>query len=108
MGPALERVAELNARKHGDSGVEKIDLEDRPVFGFGNSSRNQCASTASLRVPMAGQYGSMKVHALAPILLSIHSLRQLGAIIDFENDLAIFRKVDAQRVVSLERSSAGH
>lgn len=61
---------------------------------------------------MAGQHGSMKVHALdqgsAPILLSVHSLRQLGAIIDFENDLAVFKNIDAHRIVALERSSAGH
>ena len=54
----------------------------------------------------------MKVHALdqgeAPILLSVHSLRQLRAMIDFENDLVVFRKVDPTRIVSLERSNAGH
>lgn len=109
---ALEKVVALNQARHGAPGVEKIDFSDRPVFGFGNSSRNQCASTASLRVPLAGQHGTMKVHALdqgeAPILLSIHSLRQLGAIIDFEADLAVFRHVDPTRMIPLERSSAGH
>ena len=54
----------------------------------------------------------MKVQALdqgsAPILLSVHSLRQLGALMDFENDLAVFRHVDPTRVIQLERSSAGH
>ena len=54
----------------------------------------------------------MKVHALdqgsAPILLSNHSLRPLGAVIEFENNLAIFRHVDPSRLVPLERSSAGH
>ena len=109
---ALEKVAELNASRHGDSGVEKVDFSDRPIFGFGNSCRNRCASTASLKVPMAGKFGSMRVHALdqgeAPILLSVDSLRRLGAIIDYEHDLAIFRSVDAGKVVPLERSSAGH
>ena len=109
---ALEKVVALNQARHGEPGVEKIDFSDRPVFGFGNSSRNQCASTASLRVPLAGQHGTMKVHALdqgeAPILLSIHSLRQLGAIIDFEADMAVFRNVDPCRMIPLERSSAGH
>eukprot|EP00434_Breviolum_minutum_P003006 symbB.v1.2.002643.t1/scaffold142.1/size299426/1 len=109
---ALEKVVALNQARHGEPGVEKIDFSDRPVFGFGNSSRNQCASTASLRVPLAGQHGTMKVHALdqgeAPILLSIHSLRQLGTIIDFEADMAVFRNVDPCRLIPLERSSAGH
>ena len=109
---ALEKVAALNSEKRGNTGVMNIDFKDRPVFGFGNSSKNQCASTASLSVPMGGQCGTMRVHALdqgeAPILLSVHSLRQLGALIDFEHDLAVFRSVDPTRVVSLERSSAGH
>ena len=61
---------------------------------------------------MAGRLGTMRVHALdegsAPILLSIHSLRRLGAVIDFENDLAVFRHVDPKKMIRLERSSAGH
>jgi hypothetical protein len=109
---ALSQVAELNEKKRGVTGVEQVDLNERPVFGFGNSSKNRCVSTASLSVPLGGKCGSMKVHALdqgsAPILLSIHSLRQLGAVIDFENDLAVFRHVDSSRLVPLERSSAGH
>eukprot|EP00435_Cladocopium_sp_Y103_P067611 s899_g30.t1 len=109
---ALERVAELNASKRGNTGIERLDFSERPIFGFGNSSKNRCASTASLQVPMAGQVGSLKVHALdqgeAPVLLSVQSLRRLGAVIDYEHDLAVFRNVDPCRVVSLERSTAGH
>ena len=109
---ALERVTDLNTRKRGATGVANIDFSDRPVFGLGNSSKNQCASTADLQVPMAGRLGTMKVHALdegsAPILLSIHSLRRLGAVIDFEHDLAVFRHVDPRKMIRLERSSAGH
>ena len=109
---ALERVTDLNTRKRGATGVANIDFSDRPVFGLGNSSKNQCASTADLQAPMAGRLGTMKVHALdegsAPILLSIHSLRRLGAVIDFEHDLAVFRHVDPRKMIRLERSSAGH
>ena len=61
---------------------------------------------------MAGQMGSLKVHALdqgeAPVLLSAQSLRRLSAMIDYEHDVAVFRNVDPCRVVSLERSAAGH
>jgi len=109
---ALENLANINVEKTGHTGIEKVDLSERPVFGFGNSSKNQCASTASVSVPMGGKLGMMKVHALdqgsAPILLSAHSLRQLGALVDFENDLAVFRHVDPTRAIQLERSSAGH
>ena len=63
-------------------------------------------------MPWNGSEGVIKVHALdkgsSPVLMSIDSLRRLGAIIDFEADLAIFRKVDPQKVVKLERSAAGH
>lgn len=38
----------------------------------------------------------------------IHSLRRLGAIVDFECDKAVFRHVDPRKVVKLERSAAGH
>ena len=73
---ALERVAELNASIRGNSGIEKLDLSERPVFGFGNSSKNRCAST------MAGQMGSLKVHALdqggAPVLLSVLFSHSVG------------------------------
>ena len=55
-----------NGFKRGNSGIEKLDLSERPVFGFGNSSKNRCASRAGLQVPMAGQMGSLKVHALDP------------------------------------------
>lgn len=109
---ALEKVVDLNTLKRGVTGVGSVDFGDRPVFGFGNSSKNQCASTTDLEVPLGGATGSLRVHALdqgsAPILLSIHSLRKLGAVIDFEHDLAIFRHVDPSRMIHLERSSAGH
>ena len=107
-----ENLANINVEKRGHTGIEKVDLSEKTVFGFGNSSKNQRASTASVSVPMGGKLGMMKVHALdqgsAPILLSVHSLRQLGALVDFENDLAVFRHVDPTRVIQLERSSAGH
>lgn len=109
---ALTRVLKLNEGKRGADGLVDLDLEDRPSFGFGNSSREQCVSTASLSVPLNGRDCLFRVHALdkgtAPILLSIHSLRALGAIVDFEQDLAIFRHVDDRKVLKLERTQAGH
>ena len=56
--------------------------------------------------------GALKVHALdkgqAPVLLSISSLRSLGAVIDYASDRAVFRAVDPTKVVRLERTAAGH
>ena len=51
---ALSQVAELNEKKRGVTGVEQVDLNERPVFGFGNSSKNRRVSTASLSVPLGG------------------------------------------------------
>lgn len=45
-----------------------------------------------------------------PILFSIESLRLVGAIIDFREDLVVFKALNDQRsfLLSAERSSAGH
>ena len=109
---ALERLMSLRTEKHGDSGLAKLDLEQRPVFGFGNSSSDLCLSTAWLKIQAAGREGQLKVHTLdkgsGPILFSIETLRSLGAIIDFEHDLICFRKLSQDRVIQLEQSSSGH
>ena len=43
-----------------------------------------------------------------PVLLSIASLRALGAVIDFERDEMIMKHVDPHSVVQLERAPNGH
>ena len=54
----------------------------------------------------------LQVHALdkgtGPILISVETLRSLGAVIDFQADLVAFRNLDKYKVVPLERSSSGH
>lgn len=109
---ALNRVLELNEAKRGTDGLKDVDMQDRPSLGFGNSSRDQRVSTASLAVPWNGVDGALRVHALdkgtSPILLSIHSLRKLGAVIDFGSDCAVFRQVDPKKLIKLEQPAAGH
>ena len=61
---ALERVMEINKAKKGDAGLKSLDLGDRPTFGFGNSSKDQCVSTAYLR-PMASLAGFESTHSTA-------------------------------------------
>lgn len=55
---------------------------------------------------------SLKIHALdqgsAPVLVSVDTLRRLGAIVDFRHDKAVFTDVNPKRVVELQRSAAGH
>ena len=109
---ALEKIMEINQSQNGHPGVSEVDLEDRPTFGFGNSSRNQCVSTAALKVSANGREGLLRVHALdqgeGPLLFSIHTLRALGAVIDFSEDLVVFRTLSDRKVIQLERSTTGH
>ena len=109
---AIERILQLNESKHGHSGLDHVDLSNRPVFGFGNSSRNQCVSTAALKIQADGKPGKVQVHTLdagtGPVLFSIESLRALGAVIDFEHDLVCFRKLNDGKIIQLERSATGH
>ena len=109
---ALERIMELNNGKNGCHGVRNLDLADRPMFGFGNSTTDRCLSTACLDITAGGRKGELRVHTLdrgeGPLLFSVEALRSLGAVIDFQADLAVFRNLDPTQVVQLERSSTGH
>ena len=93
-------------------GLTKVDLSDRPTFGFGNSERSQCISTCYVHIPTSEKQMSLRVHALdkgsAPILVSVDTLRKMGAIVDFRTDEAIFTTLADQTLVQLERSSTGH
>ena len=109
---ALEQLMSQNIAKQGDSGVNHVDLQDKPVFNFGNSSENQCSSTVEMRLRAGAREGRLRIHALdmgqGPILLSVASLRALGAIIDFQEDLMVLRNIDSSRLIELERSASGH
>lgn len=109
---AMERLMELNQKKHGNSGIHDIDPKNTPTFGFGNSSRDTCLSTAQVEITANQKPGLLQVHTLdrgvGPILVSIATLRQLGAIVDFSSNLAVFRNLDARKVVPLVESASGH
>ena len=109
---ALEAIMECNRAKRGTSGLQGVDATNPPSFSFGNSTENKCLSTARLKISANGAPGELRVHALdhgqSPVLLSIETLRLLGAIIDFEQDLIVFRNLDATRIVRLTRGLSGH
>ena len=104
---ALEQVMKLS--KHG---IKKVDTQDRPRFGFGNSSEDRCISTLHLNVQAAEQPGIMRIHALnrgsGPVLLSVSTLKALGAMIDFADGTMVLRHVDANKLLTLEESQTGH
>ena len=54
----------------------------------------------------------MKIHLHdipgQPVLLSVKSLRALGAVIDFERNEAVFKRLHPQKLVTLETTDGGH
>ena len=109
---AVEALLRCNRQRHGSSRLRDLDPQNRPVFGFGNSSENQCLSTCKIGVTAGGQDGQVQVHTLdcgeGPILLSVDALRSLGAVVDFRNDLMLLSALDNTHIIPLQRSSAGH
>ena len=61
---AIERLMEMNIRAKGNSGVVSVDTTNRPVFSFGNSSMNQCASTVRMGITAGKRHGAVQIHAL--------------------------------------------
>lgn len=108
---ALQHLQE-KSRESNCPGIVKVDTNERPTFGFGNSEHNQCVSTCYVKLPVKDQAMSLRVHALdqgsAPVLVSVDTLRKMGAIIDYKKDEAIFTSVNAEKIVKLRRSAAGH
>ncbi|CAE7550693.1 unnamed protein product, partial [Symbiodinium pilosum] len=104
---ALERLMQLSQH-----GVSQVDTADRPVFGFGNNSEDRCISTLHVKIRAAEKPGVMKIHALdqgaGPILLSVSTLKALGAMIDFAEGTMVLRHVSNQRLLFLEESQTGH
>ncbi|OLP95919.1 hypothetical protein AK812_SmicGene21911 [Symbiodinium microadriaticum] len=109
---AIEAVMKQNVNKRGQSGIQGVDVSNRPVFGFADSGEARCVSTVDLGLQANGQDGKLRVHALnkgsGPILISVSTLRTLGAIIDFEHDMMVLRHLDANKIIPLRRSTTGH
>ena len=108
---AMQAIANLNWAKHGSDGIEILPHE-APLFRFGNNGQQACMATALLQTPVGDKAAKMRIHLHdipgQPVLLSVKSLRSLGAIIDFERDEAIFRRLDPTRVARLETTESGH
>ena len=109
---AVERLLELNQQTKGTSHLLDVNPQDKPTFSFRNASENRCLSTVRVGVSAGGAPGELSIHTLdcggTPILVSIDTLRRLGAVIDFRDDLMVLRALDAQKIIPLQRSAAGH
>ena len=88
-----------------------VDTNDRPVCKFGDAKRKEALSKVKVEVQPGGHVAHLHVHAQdtegVPELLSAKSLTALGAVTNFEMGYAIFRNLEAETVVQLERSFAG-
>ena len=109
---AVQSVLDCNQAEEGRTKLLGVDTQRQPTFSFGNSSENRCVSTVEVGIRAGDKSGRLTIHALdqgsGPILLSVASLRALGAVIDFANDLIVFRKIDPCRVIQARRSQSGH
>ena len=108
---ALQQIAVLNWEKHGDDGIEIVP-DDKPAFRFGNNGRHECMSTALLKLAVGEQESKVRIHLhdipQQPVLLSVKGLRALGAVIDFDRNEAIFKRIDPAKVAVLETTASGH
>ena len=108
---ALEAIQQINLAKKGIPDME-VDVSNRPTFRFGNGQRKTCISTAKLRMGLGQKSGSMEVHvhesSNQPILMSVKSLKALGAVIDFSTGEAILKHVDSKKVIMFEEEANGH
>lgn len=108
---ALESLMRMNVAKHGKDRVT-VDPDHCPIFRFGNNGTKACVSTVSLGVDLGEKSGSLQIHvhdtANQPVLISVKALKALGAVLDFENNEVIYRKVCPKSVVPLEAARNGH
>lgn len=108
---ALERVMDENSRI-GEPSQMEIDVNQRPVFRFGNGATKECLSTVRFGLGAGSKSGTMEVHVHdspgQPILISRKALESLGAVIDFSNGTAVYKNVDPNSVVTLSRAENGH
>ena len=107
---ALEAIQEGNLQKYQHDRVI-LDPRNRPSFGFRNSSRDTCCSRTTLQVTADSKPCHLIIHTLdrgtSPVLLSVETLRAVGAVVDFQEDLLCFRNLNKSRIIQTERSSAG-
>ena len=108
---ALQQIGQLNWEATGSDGINILP-DERPAFKFGNNGQHTCMATALLKLPIDNTNSQMKIHLHdipgQPVLLSVRSLRALGAVIDFERNEAIFRRLNPQKLVTLETTEGGH
>ena len=106
---ALEQVVALRAKKFGPEDIQV--REQRKKFRFGNGESQRATSFVEIPQILDGQQISLGLHAIdapgVPVLLSVRTLRKLGAVIDMATNTMHLKNV-SDRPIQLKRSSNEH
>ena len=96
----------MNGQKHGSTRFS-LDRSQKTWCTFANGTRQQSEGDVAFKVNDGGRTGECKINCLntagVAILLSVHSLSQMGAIIDFSTGAAFFRNLADQAFVTCGR-----
>ncbi|CAE7032785.1 RE1 [Symbiodinium natans] len=108
---ALDALMKLKASR-GEHETLKVYPECRRRFRFGNGQTSQSLSYVEIPQRLDGKLIYLGLHTIdatnVPILLSVKTLKKLGAIIDVGRGLVIFQAVNEAVAVRLEESPTGH
>ena len=94
------------------NGILHIDHDNVQRFRFGNGEAKNTVGQATLEAHKGDS--TVDIAALdteskyVPMLGSVDYLRSKGAVVDFETGTAIFKKVDPNKIIHLERATSGH
>ena len=84
-----------------------VDTNDWPVYKFGDAKRKQALSKVRVKEQPGGHVAHLHLHA-QETLLSAKSLSTRRAANNIETGQAVFRNLEPETVVQLERSPTGH
>ena len=107
---AVEDFSEEYTKRFKAAGVN-IDTSDRPEYIFGNGGQDAALCRADLQTWVHDAPTSIGVHAVdtsrVPILIGMNTLRKLGAVVDFDLGLAVFKNIDSNSIRQLPRHPSG-
>ena len=106
---ALQEIMNLRLIKFGEE--EVVVKEETKKFKFGNGGTQRAASFVELPQVIGGTKVALGVHAIdapgVPLLLSVRTLRRMGAVIDTERNMMQLRKF-SEEWIQLKQSSNEH
>ena len=106
---AIEAILDISQEAFGaDHDWVSVDTDDRPVYMCGDARRKQALSKVKVKVQPGRHVTHLHVHAQETELVVCKSLSAQGAGINFETGQAVFRNLEPETVVQLERRWTGH